>query len=86
MKRKHHQNTEWLYKDIDVFFELKLDEGEKEVYLVPELNNPPDLFLKVIGSDYEPMISYDYLSSRYYNRDEVKTEDGKIHNQNPEFS
>ena len=44
--------------DIDDISKLKLDEDEKEAYLVPELNNLHDLFFKVVGSGCEPMITF----------------------------
>ena len=50
-----------MIKDIDVIDDiskLKLDKDEKEVYLVPELNNLHDFFFKVIGSGYEPKITF----------------------------
>ena len=47
-----------MIKDIDDMSKLKLDEDEKEDYLVPELNNLHDLFFKVIGSGCEPMITF----------------------------
>ena len=47
-----------MLKDIDDILKLKLDEDEKEVYLVPELNNLHDLFLKVFDSRYEPRITF----------------------------
>ena len=46
-----------MIKDIDIS-KLKLDEDEKEVYLVPEHNNLHDLFFEVIGSGYEPKITF----------------------------
>ena len=47
-----------MIKDIDDISKLKLDEDEKEAYLVPELNNLHDLFFKVVGSGCEPMITF----------------------------
>ena len=47
-----------MIKDIDDISKLKLDEDEKEAYLVPELNNLHDLFFKVTGSGCEPMITF----------------------------
>ena len=47
-----------MIKDIDDISKIKLDEDEKEAYLVPELNNLHDHFFKIIGSGYEPMITF----------------------------
>jgi len=47
-----------MIKDINDILKLKLDKDEKEVYLAPELNNLHDLFFKVIGSGYEPKITF----------------------------
>ena len=47
-----------MIKDIDDILKLKLDKDELEVYLVPELNNLHELFFKVIGSGYEPKITF----------------------------
>ena len=47
-----------MIKNIDDISKLKLDEDEKEAYLVPELNNLHDLFFKVIARGYEPMITF----------------------------
>ena len=47
-----------MIKDIDDILKLKLDKDEKEVYLVPELNNLRELFFKVIASGYEPKITF----------------------------
>ena len=47
-----------MIKDIDDILKLKLDKDEQEVYLVPELNNLHELFFKVIGSGYEPKITF----------------------------
>ena len=57
MKMKHHQKYRMI-KDIDDISKLKLDDDEKEAYLVPELNNFHDLFFKVVGSGCEPMITF----------------------------
>ena len=47
-----------MIKDIDDILKLKLAKDEKEVYLVPELNNLQELFFRVIGSGYEPKIIF----------------------------
>ena len=47
-----------MIKDGDSILKIKLDKDEKEVYLVPELNNLHELFFKVIGCGYEPKITF----------------------------
>ena len=47
-----------MIKDIDDILKLKPNKDEKEVYLVPELNNLHELFFKVIDSGYEPKITF----------------------------
>ena len=47
-----------MIKDIDDISKLKLDKDEKEVSLVPELNNLHDLFFKVIATGYKPKITF----------------------------
>ena len=37
---------------------LEVDEGKKEVYLVPEFNNRNELFFEIIKSGYEPRITF----------------------------
>ena len=37
---------------------LEVDEGKKEVYLVPEFNNRHELFFEIIKSGYEPRITF----------------------------
>ena len=47
-----------MIKYLDDILKLKVDEKEKEVYLVPELNNLHELFFAVIKSGYEPRITF----------------------------
>ena len=47
-----------MIKDINDILKLKLDEDEREVYLVPGLNNLHDLFFKVVDSGYEAKITF----------------------------
>eukprot|EP00438_Fugacium_kawagutii_P000596 Skav236168 [mRNA] locus=scaffold298:273670:276849:+ [translate_table: standard] len=47
-----------MIKYLNDILKLEVDEKEKEVYLVPELNNLHELFFEVIKSGYEPRITF----------------------------
>ena len=47
-----------MIKSLNDILDLAVDEGENEVYIVPEFNNLQQLFFELIKSGYEPKITF----------------------------